>query len=283
MHRWFGPGVLALVLTALSALAPTGAAEADDAVIHLFNGKDLTNFYSYLAAPHGEKQPLGKNNDPRKVFTVVDGAIRVSGEVWGGLITEKEWGNYHLTVEYKWGEKTWAPREQAARDSGILLHCQGADGSFGAWMPAIECQMIEGGTGDLLILGTKEHPFRLTSGCEERTVGEGKDAHKELYFKEDAPAQRFAAPPVKRIDWWGRDPIWKDVKGFRGKQDVEKPVGQWNTLECVCLNDKITVLLNGKMMNQASQCSPDRGKILFQSEGAEVFFRKIDLKPLSGK
>src|SRR5216683_22463 len=56
----------------------------DDGVIHLFNGKDLTNFYTYLAAPNGEKKALGKNNDPKKVFTVVDGAIRVSGEVYGG-------------------------------------------------------------------------------------------------------------------------------------------------------------------------------------------------------
>ena len=61
--------------------------------IKLFNGKDLTNFYTYLVAPHIDKnskdkrvvKPYGKNNDPDKVFTVVDGAIRVSGEIHGEM------------------------------------------------------------------------------------------------------------------------------------------------------------------------------------------------------
>src|SRR5262249_58698456 len=157
-----------ILLAAAQARHMNANGEEEDGIIHLFNGKDLTNFYTYLAAPQGEKKSLGKNNDPLKVFTVVDGAIRVSGEVFGGLITEKEYGNYKLIVEYKWGEKTYPPREKAARDSGILIHCQGADGSFGAWMPSIECQMIEGGTGDLLVLGNKDHPFTLTVEAEKR-------------------------------------------------------------------------------------------------------------------
>src|SRR5262249_20838987 len=138
----------------------------------------------------------------------------------------------------------------------------------------------EGGTADLLVLGTKNHPFRLTAEVEDRPTGEGKGLHKEPYYRSGAPAREFTSG---RINWYGRDPHWKDVKGFRGKEDVEKPVGEWNTLECICLNDKITLLLNGKIMNRASKVSPDRGKILFQSEGAEVFFRRVDLKPLSGK
>ena len=96
---------------------------------------------------------------------------------------------------------------------------------------------------------------------------------------------RFAGAPAVtlesgRFDWYGRDPNWKDVKGFRGDQDVEKPVGEWNTLECVCDGGKITNILNGKVVNAAIKCSQTRGKILFRSEGAEVFFRKIDLVPL---
>ena len=70
------------------------------------------------------------------------------------------------------------------------------------------------------------------------------------------------------------------MKGFRGKDDVENPVGQWNTLECVCDGDKITNILNGKVVNVGTQSSHTRGKILFQSEGAEVYFRRIDLRPL---
>ena len=71
------------------------------------------------------------------------------------------------------------------------------------------------------------------------------------------------------------------MKGFRGKQDVEKPVGEWNRLECICDGDKITNVLNGTVVNVGTKASHTKGKILFQSEGAEIFFRRIDLKPLT--
>ncbi|MCS7161558.1 MAG: hypothetical protein RMJ19_13880, partial [Gemmatales bacterium] len=55
--------------------------------IALFNGKDLTNFYTWLGSP-GKGQPrLGKNSDPKGVFTVKDGMIRISGEVFGAITT----------------------------------------------------------------------------------------------------------------------------------------------------------------------------------------------------
>jgi hypothetical protein len=264
--------IVLLVPVAALAESPTRGEEGkkDDAgVIHLFNGKDLTNFYTYLAAPNGEKQKLGKNNDPKKVFTVVDGAIRISGEVFGGLITERDYGDYRLIVEFKWGDKTFKPRESAARDSGILIHCSGEDGSFGAWMPSIECQMIEGGTGDLLVLGNKDHPRRLTSEVEDRGG--------QPYYKPGGSVREFKSG---RINWYARDPHWKDVKGFRGEHDLEKPVGEWNHYEIISDGDTITAILNGKTTAMGTKCNVTKGKILFQSEAAEVFFRRIDLKPL---
>jgi hypothetical protein len=38
--------------------------------------------------------------------------------------------------------------------------------------------------------------------------------------------------------------------------------------------------VNGKLANEGTAPSPTEGKILFQSEGAEVFFRDINLYPL---
>ena len=38
--------------------------------------------------------------------------------------------------------------------------------------------------------------------------------------------------------------------------------------------------MNGKLVNEGSSAFPSSGKILLQSEGAEVFFRKIKLFPL---
>src|SRR6516225_1987496 len=62
--------IVAIVPVFAMAESPTRIEDdkKDDGVIHLFNGKDLTNFYTYLAAPNGEKQKLGKNNDTKKVF-----------------------------------------------------------------------------------------------------------------------------------------------------------------------------------------------------------------------
>ena len=248
------------------------SAAADPVVkpIKLFNGKDLTNFYTYLIAPKKGEKPYGKNNDPQKVFTVADGAIRVSGEIWGCFTTEKEYEDYHLIAEFKWGTKTWGSREKATMDSGILLHCVGEDGASGPWMEGIECQMIEGGTGDFLFVKGKNQPKAFA------TV---KQIGKQWYYDPKGEGETREFPPG-RLNWWGRDPDWKDVKGFRGKQDVEKAVGEWNTLECICAGDKITNILNGIVVNVCSKATHTKGKILFQSEGAEVYFRRIELLPL---
>ena len=94
-----------------------------------FNGKDLTGFYTYTRG-HGYE-------DPKKVFTVQDGMIRVSGEEYGGVATGGNFRDYHLITEWKWGEKTWAPRKDKARDSGILLHCVGPDGAVGGHLDGV--------------------------------------------------------------------------------------------------------------------------------------------------
>jgi hypothetical protein len=250
---------LVLVIACLTCLS-TQLGPAADVVklVKLFNGKDLSNFYTYLNG-------YGKNNDPKKVFTVQDGMIRVSGELFGYFVTEKEYENYHLVVEFKWGKATWEPRKNAAMDSGILLHCVGDDR---VWMESVECQMIEGGTGDFILVGGKSQPT-LSVRAEKR----GDD----YYYNPDAPLMPFK---TGRINWFARDPNWKDVKGVRGAKDVERPAGKWNKLECICKGGDITNILNGKVVNAGTMSSHRRGKILFQSEGAEVFFRQIDLWPV---
>ncbi len=253
-----------LTLVSFFGFALSLQAEPVTKEIKLFNGKDLTNFYTYLKG-------MGKNNDPKKVFTVQDGMIRVSGEIWGCFTTEKEYENYHLVTEFKWGEKTFAPRDKATRDSGILLHCVGEDGAAGgSWMESVECQIIEGGTGDFILVKGKGPGVKLTARAE--MIG------KQWYYNPKAEPKEFTGG---RINWYGRDPMWKDVLGFRGAQDVEKAVGEWNTLECICAGGKVTNILNGKVVNEGTNSSHTKGKILFQSEGAELFFRRIDLKPLT--
>lgn len=227
-----------------------------------FNGKNLDGFYTYL---HDNKY-----EDPKKVFTVQDGVIRVSGEEFGGFATKDDYANYHLVVEWKWGEHTSGARKDKARDSGILLHCVGPDGAAGGhWMQSQECQIIEGGCGDLLMVAGKEKP---SLSCEVRI---GPD--KQFYYEKGGTT---VTRDGGRYNWWGRDPAWKDVVDFRGARDVEKPRGEWNRMEVVCDGDTITNIVNGYVVNVGTKSSLTKGKIQFQSEGAEIFFRKIEVRPL---
>jgi hypothetical protein len=53
-------------------------------------------------------------------------------------------------------------------------------------------------------------------------------------------------------------------------------------MELIVTGRQITVILNDVVVNQASQVRPYRGKIQIQSEGAVIFFRRVDLIPLAG-
>jgi hypothetical protein len=228
-----------------------------------FNGKDLTGFYTYL---HDHKY-----EDPNRVFTVRDGAIRVSGEEFGGFATKDAYENYHLIVEWKWGGETFPPRKDKSRDSGILLHCVGPDGAAGGqWMESQECQIIEGGCGDFIMVGGQGKP--------SLTVETRLGPDKQFYYEKGGEA---VTRDSGRFNWWGRDPEWKDVLGFRGQRDVEKPVGEWNRMEVICDGDSITNIVNGYVVNKGTKSSLTKGKILFQSEGAEILFRRIEVRPLA--
>src|SRR5207244_2148223 len=96
---------------------------------------------------------------------------------------EKEYEDYHLVTEFKWGDKTGPKRKDSARDSGILLHCVGADGAAGGtWMQSIECQMIEGGTGDIILVSAKGK-VSLTCPIEKRGKLLFQSEGAELFFR----------------------------------------------------------------------------------------------------
>ena len=73
---------------------------------------------------------------------------------------------------------------------------------------------------------------------------------------------------------------WKDVLGFRGARDVEKPIGQWNLIEAICDGGDVTYSLNGVKVMEGRNGSFKSGRLLFQSEAAEIYFRRIELHPL---
>jgi hypothetical protein len=271
---------LSCCLVALAALtaAPCATAQAPAAdVVHLFNGKDLSTFYTWLVDD--------RRNDPDRVFTVVDHvdgapAIRISGQKYGGITTPDEYETYRLVVEFRWGTVTWKPRAQRARDSGVLIHCQGPDGNTGRtfngpWMRSIEAQIIEGGIGDFLMVGgTGTDGSRL---WPEMTATASQDRDAEWVYDPAGTPRTFRNGD--RINWSGRDPDWTDRLGYRGAKEVEKPAGEWNTLEVIVERDRITNVLNGVVVNVGTNPTYTRGKIMIQSEGAEMFVRRVDLYP----
>lgn len=253
------------LVSELAAQAPDKTCEPPG-TIHVFNAKDLAGFYTFL-------KDRGRNNDPEKVFTVQDGMLRISGQELGCVTSLDEYENYQLIVEFKWGELTHAGRKEAARDSGVLVHSVGADGAYGGmWMHSIECQVIEGGTGDVLVVGDGSDQFGVTCPAAAELSGNCP------VFQ---PNGKLVTIHSGRVNWFGRDPDWKDVKGFRGKHDIERPLGEWNRYECIAEGDRLTLLLNGVVVNQCFDVQPHKGRIQIQSEGAELYVRRVDVVPLT--
>lgn len=280
------PFVLAAIGTFAGDQSAT-VSNADDAVviprevIRLFNGHDLSSFYSWLVDFH--------RDDPDGVFSVVDQvdgapAIRISGQHYGGLITKQRFANYRLVAEFRWGLATWGARTNATKDSGVLLHCTGRDGNYfsrtfnGPWLRSYEFQIIQGGTGDLLVLGGYEPDGSVEKYSATATVR--KDRNGQPCW--DAQGSPKVFEPG-RVNWWGRDPSWTDTLGFRGRQDVESPVGEWTHIEAVCAGDTLEYFVNGQLVNRATQINHTSGHLLLQSEGAEIYFRTIELHPLPAK
>jgi hypothetical protein len=231
--------------------------------IQLFNGRDLSGFYTWLRGT--------KYEDPKHVFSVSNGVLRISGEDWGGLTTKDDYRDYRLIVEWRWGGPNLGERNGKARDSGVLVHGAGPDGAgnSGAWLESYESQIIEGGTGDIIIV-SQNGGLLLTAD-----VRTGSD--RQLYW------QRGGTPTKRdrgRINWWGRDLKWTDTLDFRGAVNVENAVGKWNRTEVLCQGDRLTNKLNGKVMTEAYGLSRSSGKIQIQSEGAEILIRKVELRPL---
>lgn len=251
----------ALVAALVPVTAREPAATRVTSTVRLFDGRSLEGWTTWLKESH--------RTDPKGVFTVRDGMLRISGEEWGGIATVGAYRDYHLVVEWKWGGATWGERKNGARDSGILVHGVGEDGAAsGVWLESVEAQVIEGGTGDLILVAGAGKPSFTANA---RIDGDQK------IWDAAAPAIRMSEG---RLNWFGRDPGWKDVLGFRGARDVEKPAGEWNRQEVVADGASLTSIVNGVTVARATACSHAEGRIQIQSEGAEILVRSVELLPV---
>ena len=279
-----------LLMPALLAFLVTGKlSAAEPAWQPLFNGKDLTGWETYLGKPNAasnvpdlkrdEKgvylEPIGKNRDPFNNFSVVsmDGrpAIHISGEGFGMMTTKENFGNYRLRLQFKWGAKKWPPREQAPRDSGLLYHVHGEPArSSGVWPACVELQIQERDCGDLYAIIT-----RLTVPAREETTPD----NKKLYHYD---------PAGQPTDFKQEKPIGNRCIRL---EDAEKPAGEWNTIELVCFGGDSIHIVNGKVVMRLKDARQQgdggawvplaSGHICLQTEGAEIFYRDVELQPIT--
>jgi tetrahydromethanopterin S-methyltransferase subunit G len=245
----------------------------------LFNGRDMSGWDKFLASPNGS-DPIVPNRDPKNVFTVTnlngEPVIHVSGEIYGAITTREEFTNFHARLEFKWGEKRWPPRATVGRDSGILYCCVGKPNPGTGWMTSVENNIMERGVGQWWSVNGAIIDVEgewITPEMEPRIPykkeGEGE---KNIVYRKGAP--RITTAPAN---------------GITPNFEAEKPSGEWNSVEVVFWGGCCVHLLNGKVnlvavnprYEESGRWLPlSHGKLQLQSEAAEVFYRKVEARPL---
>jgi Domain of Unknown Function (DUF1080) len=214
----------------------------------LFDGTSLAGWDRYLGKPSATEAPLGLDNDPRGVYSIatVDGApaIRITGEIWGALISKETFCDFHLRAQYKWGTQIWPPLN--FRDGGLMYLSTGPLGAVnaggpalsnpigsGAFMVSIEYQISPTDVGAMPALG----PITFTTlGRTVPTERTGDWNHIDIVVQSGVATHALEGVEVARgqgfvLDWPGQTPT---------------------ALAC--------------------------GKLQLQSEGAEIFFRAIEIQ-----
>jgi hypothetical protein len=275
----------ALQLLASSLVAPSAAAArtALDEWMPLFNGRDLSGWDTFLGKPQPTTdvpglarsadgtyaEVVGLNRDPRSVFSVVRlddaPAIRISGETYGALISRAEYDDYHLRFQFRWGTRRWPPRPDQPRDTGCCYHSVGPLGaSYGFWMRSFEFQIQEGDVGDFYSLDG------VIVDCTATPVDPANPKSDLTY----APRAPGIVGSSRRV-----------IKAA----DAERPLGEWNRLDLYCLGQTSVHVVNGRtqvvLTRLRQKVGEDevaltRGKLQFQSEAAEVFFRAVAIRPI---
>jgi hypothetical protein len=262
---------LVLALLALPTFAQSTRPNDTERWQPLFNGKNLDGWYTFL-------RDIGKDKDPDRVFQVEDGAIHIYKDIadgaaapFGYFCTNDEYSNYHLRFEYKWGTKRFGSRAKSRRDAGLLFHVFGPDGARpgGVWPHCLECQVQENDTGDIYAVGTS-----VTSPVDPAIPD------KPTFKPADQGGVPHTTPEGPKVN----------------SRVIRTPMAEtdgWNKVEVIVRGDRATFVVNGKTNNQLSSAkgpnladaaapwvSLTKGRIAFQAEGAEVFYRNIEFKPL---
>jgi hypothetical protein len=248
--------------------------------------KNLSDWDNYLSFRHkigynGEAPkdsagnliaPVGFNQPGYDVFTVIEEnnepVVRISGEIYGCLITKEEYSNYHLILQVKWGNIKWDPRKKLLKDSGLLYHSIGPIGEdyWRSWMLSQEFQIMEGHMGDFW--------SQMNSAVDIKA------------FIPEGEMMNAVADESQPFIPFGNG----GVSGFCMRSaNYEKAPGEWNTIELICFKGKslhivnghiVMILENSRHIENGNTLPLIKGKIQIQSEAAEVFYKDIRIRNL---
>ena len=225
----------------------------------LFNNKDLDGWYFVFRDTlfDGKLEDIFRvENEEIHVYPVQEADSR---QTFAGIITKDSFSRYKLHVEYKWGSSKFKPRQDKVRDAGLLFFFFCEDK---IWPFSVECQIQEGDTGDIWVIGTE-----VTSRVSK--VTRNYNPNGELVTRSTGKDQIFQR--------FHRGYSW-EVRG-------------WNVLDLEVDGENAKYYLNGHLVNEAldmkfwdessGQFLPlNSGKILLQAEGAELYYRNIQIKQL---
>ena len=241
-------------------------ADLEPGFTSLFNGSSLDGWISARQDTVGSKFSVDEETQ-----SIVTYAGREQGdeEATDVLYTTTDYSHYILKLDYKWGEKRFAPRGDWERDAGLLFHITGELNQV--WPDCIEMQIGEstnevvGGkryhTGDLFVIGHRPHVSVQVS--------------PEGFYDSTLPFQAVG------LEGWGR--CWTPL----GR---ERPHGEWNQIEIrVYGAERALFFLNGVQVleirdfgrTETDGVHPlSQGRIGFQAEWAEIYYRNIRIKEL---
>lgn len=180
---------------------------------------------------------LQKDSSLRRPFIVRDGLLVSLGTPGGHLISEKSYDNYILEFEYRFAGKPG--------NCGVLVHASTPRALYGMFPKSIEVQMMHSNAGDFW--------------CIQEDI-QVNDMEKRRGPKEN----------------WGVSE-GKERRILNLTDDSEKPLGEWNRMKIKCEGDRVTVWVNGILVNDGYGATAQRGQIALQAEGAEVEFKRLIL------
>lgn len=193
-----------------------------------------------LSGWHMDVPDLDQNPSVKKPFVVQEGKLVSLGSPGGHLITDASYENYRLVAEYRFAAQPG--------NCGILVHSSTPRRLYGMFPQSMEVQMQSGDAGDFWCIG------------EDITV----------------PNMIARRGPKES---WGVDGD-KNRRIQNLTNGSEKKLGEWNRMVIECRGSRVTVWVNGDLVNMGFNCTAQKGQIAVQAEGVEVEFRRLMLTHL---